>query len=599
MARLASTRGANLRFASEYSGGAISIEQFLLLARAADVETAQTITHQTILGWWDGSVKMLESDRLGLQPVSYPRPLYPISNELQESAYQFGRALARLEVIRANAVVGNLYTALLPSAHRSEQGIFYTPPVLVEHVLNRAEQAGHNWLTCKAVDPACGAGVFVLAAASRMLRNLAGSEPRILLTNVGTRLRGWDLDPMAAWITQVSAEILVLPHVVSCMMRLPRIASQRNTLAAFQDGQGQFALVMGNPAFGKIKLTPKIAGNFRRSLYGHANTYGLFTDVAVRLAQANGGIVAFVTPPSYLSGQYFTALRRMLRREAPPTSIDIVESRHGVFSGVLQEVAVSVFKREIADAGASCAIVRLRDGTIDVQQTGTLTFSERLEDPWLLPRHSHHAGLVSRLHEMPTRLSDLGYRVSTGPLVWNRHKTQLHLRPANGRVPVIWADAVTQQCKFSEDAVKLHHRCHRWYEPSRISDPSLVNKSCILVQRTTAKEQDRRLVCAVLPASFIRKHRYVAVENHLNMIVSNSTKPAIPLKALSIFLKTHVADQILRCISGSVAISATELEAMPLPSAEELLRACKSADVEAAIRRLYRIETSDAPAHSD
>ena len=39
-----------------------------------------------------------------------------------------------------------------------------------------------------------------------------------------------------------------------------------------------------------------------------------------------------------------------------------------------------------------------------------------------------------------------------------------------------------------------------------------------LVQRTTAKEQNRRLIAAELPASFIKKHGAVVVENHVNMV---------------------------------------------------------------------------------
>ena len=42
------------------------------------------------------------------------------------------------------------------------------------------------------------------------------------------------------------------------------------------------------------------------------------------------------------------------------------------------------------------------------------------------------------------------------------------------------------------------------------------------------------------------------------------------MELLYCFLKSRVADGVFRCISGSVAVSACELESMPLPPVSEL-----------------------------
>ena len=94
-------------------------------------------------------------------------------------------------------------------------------------------------------------------------------------------------------------------------------------------------------------------------------------------------------------------------------------------------------------------------------------------------------------------------------------------------------------------------------------DPNLVRTSCLLLQRTTAKEQCRRLIGAVMPASLVKEHGAVAVENHLNMVRPTVGKPPVPLKMLAAFFASGVADRVIRCINGSVAVSASELEAMP------------------------------------
>ena len=93
---------------------------------------------------------------------------------------------------------------------------------------------------------------------------------------------------------------------------------------------------------------------------------------------------------------------------------------------------------------------------------------------------------------------------------------------------------------------------------------------CVLLQRTTAKEQNRRLIAAELPASFLDQHGAVVVENHLNMIRPRDCVPKIAPATLVAVLNSTIADQIFRCINGSVAVSAYELHALPLPAPENL-----------------------------
>ena len=227
-----------------------------------------------------------------------------------------------------------------------------------------------------------------------------------------------EIDPFAAWLAQVAVEVAALEQTLAAGRRLGPITEVRDTLADFADATGRWDLVMGNPPFGKVKDTPTLRGRFRRSLYGHPNLYGLFTDLAVHLARPDGGIVAYLTPASFLAGDYFKRLRRLLRDYAPPVSIDLVESRTDAFEDVLQEVALSAFKRGGAAAPAACAVLSVTSSGMLDEATGTLVLPADPDAPWTLPRSADDMQLVERLHNMPTRLADWGYEVSTGPLVW-------------------------------------------------------------------------------------------------------------------------------------------------------------------------------------
>jgi adenine-specific DNA-methyltransferase len=506
--------------------------------------------------------------------------------ELRASAT--GQQFATLPIPEAVAALGRLYTQSLPPSYRAAQGIFYTPPSLVRRLLDQAERAGHTWQPGRVIDPSCGGGAFMVEAAIRMLAAMPGAEPVIALSSVGSRLSGWDLDPFAVWLANLAVEAVTLPLVAATGRRLAPVAHIRDTLQPFDDMIGKFALVMGNPPFGKVKDTAPLRARFQRSLYGHPNLYGLFTDLAVHLAK-DDGIIAYLTPASFLAGQYFQALRRTLRSHAPPRYLDIVDSRKDAFADVLQEVALSVFHRGGPCAEVPCAVIDMAKETLNVRPTGSLLLPRRPSDPWILPRDSADAALVAQLNAMPHRLADWGYTVSTGPLVWNRHKHRLHASPANGRVPVVWAEAVTQDGRFILRATKRNHA--PWFEPRGADDPNIVSQPCVLVQRTTAKEQRRRLVSAELPRTLFTTHPAVAVENHLNMVRPRQPRPKVPLSKVAAFFSTAVADRVFRCMNASVAVSATELESMPLPAPHDLLAAMSSADPEVAIARLYGLES--------
>ncbi len=56
----------------------------------------------------------------------------------------------------------------------------------------------------------------------------------------------------------------------------------------------------------------------------------------------------------------------------------------------------------------------------------------------------------------------------------------------------------------------------------------------------------------------------------MNIIHPVTEEPKVSLEVLMLLLNSQVVDRIFRCLSGSVAVSATELHALPLPPIEKL-----------------------------
>lgn len=514
----------------------------------------------------------------------------PLDDPATNLAATMGEAAADLDALEAAHAISVTYTSMLPNELRARYGIYYTPPALTRRLIGMAGEAGVDWATCRVLDPACGGGAFLAPAALRIIEELPGCEPAILLQNIGSRLHGFEIDPFAAWMSQAFLEIALADVCKSAGRRLPQLVTVCDSLA--QEPDNDFDLVIGNPPYGRIGLPPELRQRYRRSLYGHANQYGVFTDLALRWT-APGGVIAYVTPTSFLAGEYFKALRALLAREAPPAAVDLIVDRKGVFEDVLQETLLATYRRNgsAVSARVHCILVDT-EGFAAIAEAGEFGLPADPSKPWLLPRAPEHAPLIARLAKMPARLRDWGYKVSTGPLVWNRHKDQLRTRPGRNAYPLIWAEAIAGPGRFVFRAEKKNHT--PYFEVRRGDGWLTIDRACVLLQRTTAKEQARRLIAAELPDGFIREHGLVVVENHLNMIRPLNGPPKVSPAAVAALLNSEIADHAFRCISGSVAVSAFELEALPLPSLKQvraleklLAKGAEPAIIERAIRAMY------------
>ena len=513
-----------------------------------------------------------------------------LTREAAWLAEAYAEALIGCDPLDAGYKIGAAYTCALPPSFRSRLGVYYTPPALSKRLIHLITKQRLNWATARVVDGSCGGAAFLAPVALEMRKHLGGLHPHDALNSISRRLRGFEIDPFGAWLSQTLVEVALADLCIAAGERLPHLVTVQDSLAA--PVAEQFDLVIGNPPFGRRSLTPEMRARYAESLYGHANTYGLFSHAALRWLAPNG-FIAYVTPTSMLGGEYFKALRSLLAREAPPVSIDFVNQRAGVFENVLQETMLAVYRKGSAQDSVRVHFLDFQsDSSCRVFRGGRYEISTESDGPWLLPRSIQHRDLVHQFSEMPARLADYGYTVSTGPLVWNRHKKQFVDEHRNGAYPVIWAESITSSGEFIWRAAKVNHSS--WFVPREKDQWVITRRPCVLVQRTTAKEQKRRLIAAELPTTFVSQYRGVIVENHLNMIRAVATKPRVSAATISALLNSEVLDSAFRCISGSVAVSASEIEALPLPSVAEAMaldtmiaRGATKQEFEAELRRIY------------
>jgi adenine-specific DNA-methyltransferase len=461
--------------------------------------------------------------------------------------------------------VGQAYVSALPSSERSKYGRHYTPQPLADELWAMTKRA-MGWkrpqpLSGCMVDPACGAGALLLPVLREHLGAASRVDAQLAINALPNYIKGIDNDPSAAWLASVLLASEMLPILARTERArrkpLPALARYGDGLAAASEPVQ--AMIM-NPPYGRVRLADQERARFSRSLYGHANIYGLFMAAATE-SLAPGGVLVALVPTSFLAGRYFENLRAVLAEHVTLREIGFVADRSGSFSGVLQETCLVAFSR-----------VRTRKVTVNninghISPVAKVA-SPRTAAPWLLPRRADDAPVAAAAINMPLTLAAAGWKISTGPLVWNRRKHDLAANPSDSSLQILWAadiDGGVIHRDSARDSIR--------FLKLRGNDAAVMvlDQPAVLIQRTTAPEQARRLVAAHLSAETLRAWGgRIVVENHVNVARPRVPAPSLSAEALSRLFATDTIDRVLRCLSGSVAVSAYELEALPLPPAHVL-----------------------------
>lgn len=546
------------------------------------LEFARSFCKVTVEAYWQ---TLLNLNGSNLEIIQCPLHLPIIPEKIERLAIEIGSLIPAFPPEDAGFLIGSVYTAMLPNALRSKHGAYYTPPPLIDRLISLAVESGVDFTTAKVIDPACGGGAFLAPIALKMIDSLKGQTSTQIVSSINTRLHGIELDPFAAWISHVLLESVILPHCVKAGVRLDQVIQIGDALSIEQGSE--YDLIIGNPPYGKISLDTKLRTKYSRSLFGHANLYGLFVDLSLRIRKENG-VIALITPTSFLGGQYFKNLRSLLSSQVNALYFEFVKDRHGVFEDVLQETILTTYvslhdqrKLEITELlpeGLNAfKLSKIGEGKIIAGSS-----------PWFLPRDASDVVFLNKVMSHNNRFNNIGFEISTGPLVWNQHKPMLnHYKDG---LPLIWAHHVTPR-GFEHNQNPLGHGDHVKLIPDK--EHLVTRKECVLVKRTTSKEQARRILATVLPSSFISNAGGAYVENHLNIIM-NTPVSDVSLESIAALLNSKVIDRIFRCTNGSTAVSAYELNALPLPPTGELKMlegmvhdGLSGKDLESAIEKAY------------
>jgi adenine-specific DNA-methyltransferase len=252
-------------------------------------------------------------------------------------------------------LIQHLLGAQQPSARRKGKGVVYTPRHVVEAVCARVvklsreaggDPASPEW---KALDPAMGAGAFLLGMAE-FLRRETGERPSDIIAR---RLYGADISSRSVETAELLLNLWALDSGddasrISTNLRVGNSLDGAELRGEFGVGDG-FGAVIGNPPYVRIQnidteARRQIRETWRSATTGSVDLYMPFIEMALREI-GDTGIVGYIVPNTFTHTRAGQALRELLTRSGAVSEMYDFD-HHPVFRGVATYACLLYLSRE-------------------------------------------------------------------------------------------------------------------------------------------------------------------------------------------------------------------------------------------------------------
>lgn len=486
--------------------------------------------------------------------------------------------------------ISSIYAHLLPTDTRKDRALYFTPPELADRLIENLKSAGARLWQSRIVDPACGGAAFLVPVALQLRVELKkkGFSANEVLRHLQKHLVGFELDPVLCRLSKFFLRMALYTEIAE-VGREPKFQIiLGDTTKKYKAHVSHFDVVISNPPYRKIpsEQLEKVKHRFSHIVNGQPNLYGLFMGMSLELAKQDGRI-ALLTPTSFLSGRYFKLLRQYLCENAEIKQIDLVNDRNGIFLGASQETVVTVLvKRKVVSQSPKAFA---SNKTRDFKALGHCSLRSKGE-AWIIPRTMEDVKLAKLFTKPQHTLTSLGVSVRVGGYVWHRDPRHTFMVISSKKLrvthfPLVWSSHIRSTGRFVFASSGSTIDEHLFVNAGSAQSPLLLKVPSVALQRTSSIDQSHRLVCAAIRKSFVDKYGAYAGENHVSFLVPNDSS-RVSVDLLAKILRTQVMDRVFRCVSGSVAISNSELHLLPMPDPDIVTSELENGeDIELAVKR--------------
>jgi len=482
-------------------------------------------------------------------------------------------------VVRASGLADR-YSQAVGRQTRKSQGQFFTPAPVARFIAGMVDLPRRR--SIRLLDPGAGTGILSAAVCERLATDtycrtveIQAYETCPALIALLRRTLEDCRRTLARHGKTLHYTIGEKDFVTACAYRLGGGLLHKRG----KDAWREYDVAISNPPYGKIRKSDPRSALAARVVNGQPNIYALFMAVAAQMLRPNG-ILAFIVPRSFASGEYFKRFRAVFFSKVLPRRIHVFGSRRAAFGhqGVLQENLVIVAQRNGVggrEEKQPSVWISSSEGITDLDSAvgqpfplGRVLNVNCLGGRLCLPTSARDVETLRLIEAWPETFETLGLQVSTGPVVAFRAKEFQRTQHGEDTVPFLWMHHV-RRMQTVWPIAGLHKP--QYFEASDQSEKLLLpSTNYVLLRRFSAKEERRRITAAPLRATGLESDR-VALENHLNY-VARAGEPLSAEEAAGIaaVLNLSVLDRYFRTINGNTQVGAADISCLPLPDIQRL-----------------------------
>jgi hypothetical protein len=266
--------------------------------------------------------------------------------------------------------ISSIYEEFVTKVGKKKSGTVYTPPHVVDFVLDEVLPWDSQEWNVRVLDPACGSGIFLVKAFQRLVNRWrlahAGADPkpadlRLLLER---NLFGVDIDPHAVRVASFSLYLAMCdeidPKHYWTQVRFPRLRGSSLVRSDFfaedvegirtEDDAGNFDIVAGNAPWGRNTVGDSDITDLKtrgwRAVY---NSIGpLFLAKAISLLRA-GGRLSMLQPAGLILNDVGTAKafrEKLFDSVAIETVVNLAPLRFVLFPNAVGPACIVTFCNE-------------------------------------------------------------------------------------------------------------------------------------------------------------------------------------------------------------------------------------------------------------
>lgn len=458
----------------------------------------------------------------------------------------------------------------VPKALRKEIGQFFTSPTVARYMGSLMTYSNEH---IDILDAGAGSGILTASLCEEILKN--------------KQIKSVDVD-------LYENNDAILPILISNMNTLKEVLKVEGISFSYRimnenficsnshywkenNGtiSGLYDVIISNPPYKKIGKNDLEAVSMPEVVHGQPNIYFLFMAMSAKLLKENGQMI-FITPRSFSNGAYFQKFRKWFFNNVKLTHLHLFVSRADVFEGdsILQETiilkAVKTTKRIHTVSISQCENMDdFENQKTFVVPYKTIVNSDDDNCFMLMPTNQKDIDTISFVNRWKNNLVSLGYKLKTGPVVDFRATEFLRGEEEKDTAPLFWAH------NFQNNRINFPVLVDKKPQYIVKSEVRLLikNQNYIFLKRFTSKEEKRRLQSVLYFKEDFESFDYIGVENHLNYITKiNGTMSKQELYGLFVLLNSSVFDRYFRILNGSTQVNANEMNSIPFPNIEEILK---------------------------